>query len=65
MEFTEDRIKVGDKVTVSWETLKTEFAVEVLYMPQATGDCWHLKREDGTIVYVNSFCSMIKLNKEE
>ena len=55
-----DTIRVGDMVNVYWENLATEFKLKVLYIPCATGDSWHLMREDGTIIYVNSFCVMIK-----
>jgi len=60
-EMTVDRIKEGDWVQVFWENVEPEYPVEVLYMPVATGDSWHLRREDGTLVYVNSFSKMVKV----
>lgn len=58
-------IKEGDLVNIYWENLTTEFNVVVLYTPSATGDSWHLRREDGTIIYVNSFSMMEKIGEPE
>ena len=53
-------IKEGDIVDVYFEYVGCELEVKVLSVPRATGDCWHLEREDGTLVYVNSFSRMVK-----
>ena len=55
-----ETIEVGDKVSIDWEQIGSEFELEVLYKPCATGDSWHLKRTDGTILYVSSFGRMVR-----
>ncbi len=55
-----DRIDIGDRVDIFFQTLEPEFDVEVLDTPAATGDCWKLKRQTGIIVYVQQFDRMIR-----
>ena len=55
------RINVGDHVDVFWEHLEPLFNVEVTYVPQATGDCWHFVTKDLTTIYVQAFSRMKKL----
>ena len=55
------KIKIGDFVNVYFNGIEHEFSVQVLYTPFATGDVWSVKRQDGTIVDIQSFCKMVKL----
>ena len=55
-------IVVGDTVNVYFDTAEPLISYNVLYIPQASGDCWHLKRMANELVYVQQFCKM-KLNK--
>ena len=55
-----DVIKIGDIVDIHWEHLSAEFSVEILHTPQATGDCFKLKREDGTLLNVQNYSRMVK-----
>jgi len=57
-----DKIQIGDKVNVFFENIDAEFDLEVLHIPVATGDSWHLRTENGTLIYVNMFSKMIKIN---
>jgi len=54
----ENRIIVGDRVTVHFHSSHSLFEAEVLYLPQATGDSWILREEHGDIVYVQIFEQM-------
>lgn len=56
-----DEIRIGDRVDVYFGYTGGEFNIEVVYIPCATGDSWHLKRNDGTIIYVMIFDKMVKL----
>ena len=56
----EDRIRVGDKVSVYWENPPPIFRGTVLYVPYATGDSWIIKDEDDGLHYVQMFCRMDK-----
>ena len=60
----EINIKEGDKVDIYWEYVGYERNLEVIYIPVATGDCWHLLRPDGTIVYVGIFSKMVKCDRK-
>lgn len=53
-------IDEGNIVDIYWENIQYEMRVTVIYRPVATGDSWIVKRDDGTIVYVNGFCKMVK-----
>jgi len=55
-----EKIKIGSVVDILWEHVNAEYDVKVLYIPQATGDSWVLKRPDGTVIIVNTFCKMVK-----
>jgi len=54
-----NQIEVGDVVDVYFENVPNEFGMTVLYIPQATGDSWILRRPDGTIVEVQMFSKMV------
>lgn len=54
-----EKIKIGMIINVFWEHIDAEYDVKVLYIPQATGDSWVLKRTDGTVIIVNTFCKMV------
>ena len=58
------KIEAGDIVDVYFEYVEIENHVQVLYTPSATGDSWHLQRENGTIVYVNMFAKMVRVFEE-
>lgn len=60
-----DEIKVGDKVTIFWETISAEWRLVVLRKPQFMGDCWTLRREDGTPIDVMYFAKMVKESEIE
>ena len=52
------RIILHDKVGVYWENQPPVFG-EVLYIPQDTGDCWHIRDNvNGAIHYVQTFARM-------
>jgi hypothetical protein len=57
----DDRINIGDKVSVDFVASGSLFRCTVLSIPQATGDSWILKDENGKIVYVQMF---ERMNKE-
>jgi hypothetical protein len=57
-----DMIQIGDVVDIHFEQINSEFSVEIIYMPNATGDCFKLKREDGTLVNVQNYSKMVKIN---
>jgi hypothetical protein len=53
-----ERIEEGDLVDVFFSDGSCLKNCRVLYTPQATGDSWHLKSEDGKIIYVQQFETM-------
>ena len=53
-----NEITVGDKVTVGFYGGGCIIDAIVLYVPQATGDSWHLRRKNNTLVYVQQFETM-------
>ena len=55
--MSKDKIEVGDKVSVFFQQGMALFEYEVLSIPCATGDCWHLKK-DRDLQYVQQFESM-------
>lgn len=59
-----DKIEVGDFVNVYFERADAIFDYEILYIPQATGDSWHLKHKNGMLCYVQFFECMERLEKE-
>ena len=66
--MSKNRIESGDIVTVRFKNIDTLFQYKVLSIPQATGDSWVLKstKSDKTIVYVNSFSTMmLELKSQE
>jgi hypothetical protein len=62
--MSKDRIEVGDIVSVWFTDLgnepNCEHEMEVLYIPQATGDSWVLRRKNGQLVYVQMFAKMVE-----
>ena len=56
-------INEGDIVDVYFEYVECEFGLEVLGIPYATGDTWKLKRTNGTIIYIQNFSKMVKVEK--
>lgn len=58
-----ERIEAGDIVDVYFEYTEPELHVTVLYTPQATGDAFSLRRDDGTIVGVQTYTKMVRLVK--
>lgn len=61
-----DRIEAGDTVWVSFGAGIIRLVGVVLYIPQATGDCWILRDvPDGNLVYVQQFERMVLYKKGE
>ena len=62
--MSDTRIEVGDKVRVDFtkqdDVTQPYFIGEVLYTPSDVGDMWHLKLDDGAIIYVNPNCSRLE-----
>ncbi len=56
-----DKIEVGDSVTVNWAT-HPPFTGEVLYVPGAPGDCWHIRAPNGALLYMQQFDFMDRHN---
>lgn len=56
-----DRIKEGDTVNIYFDRCDAEHEVEILYTPCSTGDCFKVKRIDGTIVNVQTYCKIVKV----
>ena len=57
-----NRIMPGDEVRVYWEQCSSELTMEVLALPTDINGTWILERTDGTVVYVNTFAKMVKVN---
>ena len=55
--MNENDIEVGDIVSIHFTTSRSLSYVKVLYLPQATGDCWRLSSTMGRTVinYVQIF----------
>jgi len=58
-----NRIDIGDRVNVYFSVSGYELDLEVTGCPGDTGDSWKLIRNDGTVVYVQFFEKMIKINR--
>ena len=56
----EDKIEVGDTVSVDFFASMSIHKATVLAAPAATGDSWILKESSGHIVYVQLFERMDK-----
>jgi len=54
----QDRIFLGDVVRVEFSN-HPALSGEVLSIPQATGDAWHIREKDGTIIYVQQYDFMV------
>ena len=55
-----DTLSVGDVVDIYFENCKSIFDVTIIYVPVATGDCWHVRTKFGKIIYVQNFSYMEK-----
>ena len=55
-----ERIEVGDIVDIEW-SYRTLYRCKILYSPVATGDSWHVRDQEGSILYVQQFDSMMKV----
>jgi len=53
-----DKIEVGDVVSVFFATSPMFYNATVLYTPQATGDCWHIRDQSGVLHYIQQFESI-------
>ncbi len=60
-----NRIEIGDIVSVSFTSAEGWYPkLEVVSLPQATGDCWILQNPDtGQIIYIQSFETMALMQK--
>ena len=59
-----DRIKEGDRVTIALDAEGNNCETGVLFgTPQDTGDSWKLKRDDGCIVYVQTYSAMYRVKQ--
>lgn len=59
--MSDTTIDVGDRVVVTFQS-GDQVTGEVLYIPVATGDCWHIKGEHG-LYYVQTFESIWRANQ--
>lgn len=55
-------INTGDHVTVYFGVGVNPVEGTVEYIPQATGDSWHIINNAGDIHYVQTFAVMTKIN---
>lgn len=64
--MSSNKIEVGDIVDITFSHAYAEQRrnCEVLYIPCATGDCWHLRTPRGNIIYVQMFEEIFKKVKE-
>lgn len=58
-----ERIEIGDDVQISYVGHGYKTVGRILYEPCAPGDVWMIRRDDGVIVYVQSF-EAITLHKK-
>lgn len=62
--MSENKIEVGDRVTVCFIPNELEGAAqiegEVLHIACDVGDCWRIKKDDGTLIYVQHFECIIR-----
>ena len=58
-----DRIKIGDKVTIQTTLLFTNMTV--LGTPDATGDSWKFKSDTDEIFYIQQYDYMKKIKKAQ
>ena len=49
-----DLIEVGDEVTVRFDNYPP-ISGKVLHVPGAEGDCFHIRTDEGMLVYVQRF----------
>jgi len=58
----DDKIKVGDVVSVYWDDDEGTHIpnATITHVPQDTGDMWHLKDQQGNIHAVNPSCHTLK-----
>lgn len=60
MTDRDHRIEIGDRVDIQFSSHPCVVGI-VTYMPQATGDSWHIMTDGGVVVYVQQFDLMIKI----
>jgi len=51
-----NKLEIGMKVCVSWENIPYLHDVEIISIPQATGEAWILKDSDDKLHYVQTYC---------
>ena len=56
-------IDVGTRVDVFFTHSLPLCGVEILYKPQATGDCWYVQDDDGTSYAIMTFMYMGETRK--
>lgn len=61
----DDIIKVGERVSVYWDSVQNVFDAEVLFAPNAFGEPWILKESNGTIHYVMVYSRMTRQRRSE
>ena len=59
-----NQIEVNDVVDVRFHLGFSLLRLKVLHAPAATGECWRMMTERGTIVYIQQFESMVLLPKK-
>lgn len=55
-----DKIEIGDRVDILFQSTPWILDAEVLYIPSATGDSWRVKTKEGLLIYVQQFNQMTK-----
>jgi hypothetical protein len=62
-----NEISTGDSVKVDFVGNVSAIYGEVLYIPCATGDCWHIRSDppDNQLHYIQSFEQITLLKKRE
>jgi hypothetical protein len=58
-----DKIQEGDLVNIYFGDDASMHNCLVLYVPQATGDCWRVRHESGSIHYIQHFEQIILKSK--
>lgn len=67
--MNENQIEVGDRVLLCFlpteEEPDSHIKGEVLHVACGVGDCWHIKKDDGALYYVQHFECIIRDPLEE
>ena len=54
--MTKDTIEIGDLVDIEYGRAECVYRkATVLHVPGATGDAWHLRLSDGTLMYLQNY----------